>query len=316
VSDELTLEVPDLSGRLAVVTGANSGLGFGLARELSAAGADVVMAVRSVEKGDAAAAEIAEANSAAKLTIKQVDLASLESVAALGEGLVAEGRPIDLLINNAGVMAPPQRQTTKDGFELQFRLEPCRSLRTDRSSAPPVAGGALSPRRHGQQHRRDAPRRRFRRSQRRTRVQGNARLRPCKALAVDVRVRVRPTQPHRPLGTDVQRRPPGPGQDRPAQRRVVRPGQADACQPAEHMDLATGAVHVARRRRSHQPTIYATASPNAEGTKYYSPRGLYETASGGVTFAKLPPLVRNEIESRRLWQRSEELTGVTYPRAT
>ena len=65
-----------------------------------------------------------------------------------------------------------------------------------------------------------------------------------------------------------------------------------------------------------KPTLYAAASPDAEGAKYYSPRGLYETASGGVTFAKLPPLVRNEIESRRLWQRSEELTGVTYPRAT
>ena len=115
MTDGLTLTVPDLSGRLAVVTGANSGLGFGLVRALSAAGADVVMAVRSRPKGEAAIAQIHETVPAAKLTIKQLDLASLKSVAALGEELAVEGRPIDLLINNAGVMAPPQRQVTEDG---------------------------------------------------------------------------------------------------------------------------------------------------------------------------------------------------------
>jgi NAD(P)-dependent dehydrogenase (short-subunit alcohol dehydrogenase family) len=91
VSDGLTLEVPDLSGRLAVVTGANSGLGLGLARALSAAGADVIMAIRSRQKGEAAIDEIRSTVPAAKLTLKQLDLASLESVAALGEDLAAEG---------------------------------------------------------------------------------------------------------------------------------------------------------------------------------------------------------------------------------
>jgi NAD(P)-dependent dehydrogenase (short-subunit alcohol dehydrogenase family) len=91
VSDGLTLEVPDLSRRLAVVTGANSGLGLGLARALSAAGADVIMAIRSRQKGEAAIDEIRSTVPAAKLTLKQLDLASLESVAALGEDLAAEG---------------------------------------------------------------------------------------------------------------------------------------------------------------------------------------------------------------------------------
>jgi NAD(P)-dependent dehydrogenase (short-subunit alcohol dehydrogenase family) len=91
VSDGLTLEVPDLSGRLAVVTGANSGLGLGLARALSAAGAGVIMAIRSRQKGEAAIDEIRSTVPAAKLTLKQLDLASLESVAALGEDLAAEG---------------------------------------------------------------------------------------------------------------------------------------------------------------------------------------------------------------------------------
>src|SRR5579875_989630 len=114
------VEVPNLSGKLAVVTGSNSGLGFGLARRLSAAGAEVVMAIRNRAKGEAAIAEIQATVPDAKLTIKSLDLSSLAGVAALGEQLNAEGCPIDILINNAGVMTPPQRDTTVDGFELQF----------------------------------------------------------------------------------------------------------------------------------------------------------------------------------------------------
>jgi NAD(P)-dependent dehydrogenase (short-subunit alcohol dehydrogenase family) len=120
VKPDLALHVPDLSGRFAVVTGANSGLGFGLAKSLAGAGADVVLAIRSRAKGEAAIADIRRELPSAKLTIRQLDLSSLKSVAALGDELAAEGRPIDLLINNAGVMTPPQRQETDDGFELQF----------------------------------------------------------------------------------------------------------------------------------------------------------------------------------------------------
>ena len=120
MANDLVATVPDLSGKLAIVTGANSGLGFGLAKRLSAAGADVVMAIRNRAKGEAAIDEIRSGVPDAKLTIKSLDLSSLASVAALGEQLNAEGRPIDILINNAGVMTPPERDTTADGFELQF----------------------------------------------------------------------------------------------------------------------------------------------------------------------------------------------------
>ena len=117
---DLAVTVPDLSGKLAVVTGSNSGLGLGLATRLSAAGADVIMAIRNRAKGEAAIEQIRAKVPDAKLTIKQLDLSSLASVAALGEELNAEGRPIDILINNAGIMQPPERDTTADGFELQF----------------------------------------------------------------------------------------------------------------------------------------------------------------------------------------------------
>ena len=114
------VQVPDLSGRLAIVTGANSGLGFGLTGRLAAAGAEVVMAVRNLEKGEAARDELLAAQPGAKLRLESIDLASLDSVTAFAKGRLGEGRPVDILINNAGIMMPPQRETTVDGFELQF----------------------------------------------------------------------------------------------------------------------------------------------------------------------------------------------------
>ncbi|WP_041832194.1 SDR family oxidoreductase [Actinoplanes sp. N902-109] len=110
----------NLSGKLAVVTGASDGVGLGIARRLAAAGAEVLMPVRNRRKGEAAIASIRQQHPGAVLSLRDLDLSSLSSVAALGTALNSEGRPIHLLINNAGVMTPPERQTTADGFELQF----------------------------------------------------------------------------------------------------------------------------------------------------------------------------------------------------
>jgi len=115
-----TLDIPGLRGKLAVVTGASDGIGLNIARRLAAAGAEVITPVRSAEKGERALARIREETPTAKVSTRVLDLSSLDSVAALVQELTTEGRPIDFLINNAGVMTPPTRQTTKDGFELQF----------------------------------------------------------------------------------------------------------------------------------------------------------------------------------------------------
>ena len=114
------ITVADLSGKRAVVTGASDGMGLGIAARLAGAGAEVVMPVRNPRKGEAAVAKIRDEHPHAKLSLEALDLSSLASVAALGEKLRAEEIPINLLINNAGVMTPPDRQTTADGFELQF----------------------------------------------------------------------------------------------------------------------------------------------------------------------------------------------------
>ena len=105
------------TGRTAVVTGANSGIGLEAARGLAALGARVVLACRSLDKAHRAAGEIRADAPGADVEVRALDLADLGSVRAFADGL--DG-PVDLLVNNAGVMAPPQRQETADGFEMQF----------------------------------------------------------------------------------------------------------------------------------------------------------------------------------------------------
>jgi len=112
-------DIPDQSGRIAVVTGANSGLGLVTARELARHGALVVLACRNMEKGRAALAEVADAASGAEPELEELDLASLDSVRAFVDRFRAKHDGLDLLVNNAGVMAAPRRHTA-DGFELHF----------------------------------------------------------------------------------------------------------------------------------------------------------------------------------------------------
>jgi NAD(P)-dependent dehydrogenase (short-subunit alcohol dehydrogenase family) len=114
------ITLPDLHGRRAVVTGASDGMGLGMAAALAGAGAEVLMPVRNRVKGEAAAERVREQVPGARVVLHDLDLSSLTSVAELGERLLAEGEPIHLLVNNAGVMTPPDRQVTADGFELQL----------------------------------------------------------------------------------------------------------------------------------------------------------------------------------------------------
>lgn len=113
-------EVPDQHGKLAVVTGANSGTGKEAAKALAGAGATVIMAVRTISKGEAAREEILAAHPAADIEVRRLDLADLSSVKEFADQLIADDRPLDLLLNNAGVMMLPQRYETVDGLEMQI----------------------------------------------------------------------------------------------------------------------------------------------------------------------------------------------------
>jgi len=113
-------QVPDQTGRLIVITGANSGTGFEAARVLAAKGAEVVIAARNAVKAEEAMAHILRETPSARLRFEALDLSRQASVRAAAERLNAQGRPVDVLINNAGVMALPTRQVSEDGFELQL----------------------------------------------------------------------------------------------------------------------------------------------------------------------------------------------------
>lgn len=120
IVDNWTLrDIPDLGGRIAIVTGANSGLGYWTSLHLARHGADVVMACRSMDKGEAARQQILAVEPNARLSVMPLDLADLDSTRRFGERFLALGHPLHLLCNNAGLAMPPQDKT-RQGFELQF----------------------------------------------------------------------------------------------------------------------------------------------------------------------------------------------------
>jgi NAD(P)-dependent dehydrogenase (short-subunit alcohol dehydrogenase family) len=315
MANNLVATVPDLSGKLAVVTGSNSGLGFGLARRLSAAGADVVMAIRNRAKGEAAIDEIRATVPNAKLIIKPLDLSSLAGVAALGEQLNAEGRPIDILINNAGVMTPPKRDTTADGFELQFgsnhlghfaltgHLLPL--LRAADHSRV-VSLSSLAARQSGRIHFDDLQ---FEKSYAPMQAYGQSKLAVLMfARELDRRSRqagwgIVSTAAHPGLTkTNLQISGPSHGRSKPSTMEQLYK-LSWRLAPFLWQEIDEGIL----------PALYAATSPQAEGGAFYGPRGIYEAAGGGVTAAKVPARAQNDADCRQLWEISEQLTGVSYP---
>jgi len=115
-----TSNIPDMSGKIVIVTGGNSGLGLETVRQLAKKGATVIMAARSEEKAKTAIAELNATIPNAQISLMLLDLASLESIKKFVETFRAKYKELHLLINNAGVMALPTRQKTADGFEMQF----------------------------------------------------------------------------------------------------------------------------------------------------------------------------------------------------
>ncbi len=308
-----TVTVPDLSGKLAVITGSNSGLGLGLAKRLSAAGADVIMAIRNRAKGEAAADEIRATVPDAKLTIKSLDLASLASVAALGEELNAEGRPVDILLNNAGIMQPPERETTAEGFELQLGCNHLGHFALTGHLLPLLraANGARvtslssSAQRFGGIKFAD-----LQWEKRYNATQAYAQSKSANlmfALELDRRSRqagwgIVSNSAHPGLcKTNLQLSGPSQGKDSPTLlERFYRVSRQVT--PFMWQDIDEGIL----------PALYGATSPDAKGGAFYGPRGILELAGGGVTDAKILARSSNEADCRKLWEISEQLTGVTY----
>jgi NAD(P)-dependent dehydrogenase (short-subunit alcohol dehydrogenase family) len=295
-----TADIPDQSGRLAIVTGANSGLGLVTARELARAGARVVMTSRNEAKGEEAVRAVEVLAPGAELELEQLDLASLESVRAFAERVRERHAEIDLLVNNAGVMATPRRETA-DGFELQFgtnhlghfaltgllldTLEGLEDARVVTLSSGAHRGGRIA------FDNLEGRRRYFRWS-----AYGQSKLANLMfALELDRRLRA--------AGSTIKSLAAHPGWSA-TKLQTTGPPKLDALlmTPVNKFfaqDADMGAL----------PTLYAATEPGLEGGFYIGPDGVGEMR-GHPTRVSPSKTARDETVARMLWDVSEEMTGV------
>ncbi|GAA4683553.1 SDR family oxidoreductase [Pseudonocardia yuanmonensis] len=304
------ISVPDLSGKRAVVTGASDGVGLGLATRLAAAGAELVLPVRNPAKGQAAIGRIADQVPGAHVSLRELDLSSLASVAALGRTLRDEGRPIHILVNNAGVMTPPDRQTTADGFELQFGTNHLGHVALVAHLLPLLRAGrarvtsqiSISAR-SGAVHWDDLN---WERSYDGRRAYSQSKIAfGLFGLELDRRSRagdwgVTSTLSHpgvAPTNLLAARPEMGRGQDAPGMRLI---------RGLSRRGILLGTVETALL-----PALHAATSPDARGGRLYGPNG-FGNLSGAPTEQRLYRPLRSTEDAARIWRVSEELTTVSF----
>ncbi|MFD7232799.1 SDR family NAD(P)-dependent oxidoreductase [Streptomyces sp. NPDC059881] len=294
-------DIPDQRGRLAVITGANTGLGLETAWALAAHGASVVLAVRDIDRGKHAAARIAEAVPGANLTVQRLDLASLDSIRAAADALRAQCDRIDLLINNAGVMYTP-KQTTQDGFEMQLGTNhlghfALTGLLLDRML--PVQGSrvvTLSSNGHRMQAQIHFDDLQWEQSYSRVGAYGQSKLANLM------------------FTYELQRRLADAGA--PAIAVAAHPGFANTelsrYSPAFVKLLSKLPMMAQSPQMGSLPTLRAATDPDVRGGRYYGPGGFMETR-GYPKPAESSKQSHDQAVQQRLWAVSEQLTDVKFP---
>jgi NAD(P)-dependent dehydrogenase (short-subunit alcohol dehydrogenase family) len=297
-------QIPSQAGKLAIVTGANSGIGYHTALELARAGATVVLACRNLQKAEDAKAKILAAVPQAQLEIAQLDMADLNSIKAFAESFVAGGRKLDMLINNAGVMALPQRTPTAQGFEMQFgtnhlghfaltgELMPA-LLKTPGSRVVTVAsiahkGGRMQYEDPNWEKSYD-PRKAYQQSKLANLLFG---------LELDRRLKR--------AGADVSSIIAHPGI---STTNIITNGMGSNLK-TKFMNL-TFSMLAQSEARGAWPTLYAATSPDAKSGHYYGPDGFAELKGHPVEVQPKPQAL-DAASAARLWHISEQMTGVEY----
>jgi NAD(P)-dependent dehydrogenase (short-subunit alcohol dehydrogenase family) len=298
-------DIPSQAGKLAIVTGANGGLGYETALALAGASADVIVAARSEAKGQEAVEKIRALSPGAKVSFGHLDLASLASVAEFARKIAGEHPAVDLLVNNAGVMSPPKRQTTADGFELQFGVNYLGHFALTehllpllrRGREPRIVNLSSLAHRGGALHFDD--------------LQWERRYRPWPAYSQSKLAMLM-------FAFELQRRSDAGGWG--LMSNAAHPGYsrtdliangpgADGAlakigamlQPFFSQSAAAGAL----------PSLFAATAPEAKGGGYYGPKGFYEL-KGPATSAYVAPQAKDADAAKRLWEVSERLTGVRF----
>ncbi|SOE02421.1 SDR family oxidoreductase [Blastococcus haudaquaticus] len=306
----IDIPVPDLSGKRAVLTGGSDGIGVILARRLAAAGADLVLPVRNRGKGEATTAEIRARVPRASITLQVLDLSSLDSVAAFAGTLLDDGRPIDLLINNAGVMTPPERRTTADGHELQLGTNHLGHFALVAHLMPLLCAGrarvtsqvSLAANRNSINW--DDPQ--WERSYDAFRAYSQSKIAVgLFGLELDRRSRAR--------GWGITSNLSHPG---------VAPTNLLAAQPGIGRPQESREIRIIRRlsamgiagtpETAALPALLASTSPDDAGGRFYGPR-RFGHLSGPPAEQKPYRRLRGVEDAARMWRLSEELTNVSYP---
>ncbi|MBT9332105.1 oxidoreductase [Paracidobacterium acidisoli] len=298
--------IPPQTAKLALITGANSGIGFHAAKQLAAKGCTVILACRDLQKAEAARDRILVELPEASLEIISLDLASLASVRSAASTFLAGGRTLDLLINNAGVMALPKRQLTPDGFEMQFGTNHLGHfaltglLLPAILSAPAARIITVSSIAHKSGVIRFDD------------LQWNHGYKPWPAYRQSKLANLL-------FGFELQRRLDHAHTS--ARSIVVHPGVSAtnlfAAGPGKGSGLLAKIVPpfielmAQSDAQGALPTLFAAVSPDAQGGLYYGPDGWREMRGWPVE-VKAEPQAYDEDAAARLWQISEELTGVRF----
>ncbi|MBN8615951.1 MAG: SDR family oxidoreductase [Deltaproteobacteria bacterium] len=297
-------DMPSQRGKRAYVTGANSGFGYQTALELARRGATVVLACRDASRGQEAMRAIRAEVHDALLELAILDLGSLASVRAAAQEELAKHAPLDLLVNNAGLMTPPTRQRTSDGFEVQlgtnvlahFALTGLLLPAIERAPAPRVVTLASIAHRQGRIDFDD--------------VQSEKAYVPMRAYAQSKLANLM-------LALELERR----------LRRGGKRSVSVACHPGvapTNLLTNVGPKWIAFVRRwvitalsnsvpgGALPTLFAATASEARGGGYYGPQGLGEVRGNDVGEATIAPQATDEAIAARLWATCEELTAVRF----
>jgi NAD(P)-dependent dehydrogenase (short-subunit alcohol dehydrogenase family) len=307
---DIDITLPDLSGKLALVTGGSDGIGHIIASRLAQAGAELILPVRNPVKGGQAADRIRATVRGARIATPALDLASLDSVAALTARLTGEGRPIHLLINNAGVMTPPSHQLTKDGFELQWGTNHLGHFALTLGLMPLLRAGRARvthqtsvAARSGQINWDDI-------NWERTYDVMKAYRQSKIAIALFARE------------LDVRSRAAGWGVSSNLSHPGVSPTNLLSAQPGLGRERDTAGVRMIRvlsrvgltgtPSTAALPALLAATGPGSEGGEFYGPKGPGEVG-GPPARRELWAPMRSLDDARRVWEVSERLVGARFP---
>lgn len=299
-----TADMPAQDGRIAIVTGATSGIGYAAALALAGAGARVVLAARDRGRAEHAMAAIRRRHPHAALEAWSLDTASLSSVRSFAAAWRAQGRTVDILMLNAGIAWLPQRQETADGFERQFATNYLGHFALTGSLWPSLRPGAATrivpvasiAHRRGSLRFDDLQ---FRTYEARSAYRQSKLAMLMFGLELDRRLRA--------AGSEIRAIPVHPGIARTA---IIHRGGG-----ASHVQRQTGRVLFGLLGQSAGqgalPLLYAATAPDAEGGRYYGPSGIWE-ARGWPAPSEIAPHACDATDARRLWAISEKLTGIGW----